>query len=322
MNRAATATWVLTLVASLVTVSAASVRAQEKPVDVFDRVTHGYAASEGGVKIHYASLGQGPLVVMIHGFPDFWYSWRQQMAGLADRFQIVAIDQRGYNLSDKPKGVEQYDMKLLVGDVAAVIRHLGRDKATIVGHDWGGAVAWYFAMNVPQMTERLVILNLPHPNGMARELRANPDQIANSEYARTFQKGSPSDPAVFFGRPMTPQTLSGWVTDSAARARYVEAFARSDFEAMLNYYKRNYPQAGPDAPPPPALPKLTMPVLMFHGLADQALNAAGLSGTWNWLERDLTLVTVPGAGHFVQQDAAELVTSTMRWWLTMRETRP
>ena len=218
--------------------------------DVFDRVTHGAAVSEGGVKIHYATLGSGPLVVMIHGFPDFWYTWRDQMAALSDAFQVVAIDQRGYNLSDKPKGVESYDMRLLVADVAAVVRHLGRDKATIVGHDWGGMVAWQFAMNLPQMTERLIVLNLPHPNGLLRELKSNPEQIANSEYARTFQRGSPADPKVFFGMPMTPQTLSGWVTDAAARKRYVEAFERSDFDAMLNYYKANYPKgSGADAPP-------------------------------------------------------------------------
>ena len=111
---------------------------------------------------------------MIHGFPDFWYSWRHQMAALSGQFQVVAIDQRGYNLSDKPKGVESYDMRLLVGDVAAVIRHLGRERATIVGHDWGGMVAWQFAMNLPQMTQNLVILNLPHPNGLLRELRIEP----------------------------------------------------------------------------------------------------------------------------------------------------
>jgi epoxide hydrolase 4 len=289
------------------------------PPDVFDRVKHGYAVSEGGVKIHYATLGEGPLVVMIHGFPDFWYSWRVQMAALADRYQVVAIDQRGYNLSDKPKGVENYDMRLLVADVAAVIRHLGRDKATIVGHDWGGIVAWTFAMTQPQLTENLIILNLPHPNGLSRELRTNKDQIANSEYARNFQTKGPSDPTVFFGRPMTPETLSGWVRDPAARKHYVEAFQQSDFEGMLNYYKRNYPRAaGADAPAPPPLPKVKMPVLMFHGLNDTALNSAGLSGTWDWLEKDLTLVTVPGAGHFVQQDAADLVTSTMKWWLAMR----
>jgi epoxide hydrolase 4 len=294
--------------------------------DVYGRVEHGYATSEGGVKIHYASLGPtqsagAPLVILIHGFPDFWYSWRDQMQALSDRFQMVAIDQRGYNLSDKPKGVESYDMRLLVGDVAAVIRHLGRDKATIVGHDWGGAVAWQFAMALPQMTENLVILNLPHPAGLLRELRSNKDQIANSEYARNFQTKSPSDPTVFFGMPMTADTLSGWVRDPAARKHYVEAFQRSDFEAMLNYYKRNYPRAGAEAPPVPPMPKVKMPVLMFHGLADTALNAEGLSGTWNWLEKDLTLVTVPGAGHFVQQDASEMVTSTMRWWLSARSVR-
>jgi pimeloyl-ACP methyl ester carboxylesterase len=294
--------------------------AAQTQTDIYDRVTNGYAVSEGGVKIHYASLGpsNAPLVILIHGFPDFWYSWRDQMQSLSDRFQMVAIDQRGYNLSDKPQGVENYDGRLLVADVAAVIRHLKRERATIVGHDWGGAVAWQFAMFLPQMTENLIILNLPHPSGFLRELRSNKDQIANSEYARVFQTKSPTDPTVFFGKPMTPETLSSWVRDPAARKRYVEAFQRSDFEAMLNYYKRNYPQAGPEAPPPPEPPKVKMPVLMFHGLADTALNAAGLSGTWNWLEKDLTLVTVPGAGHFVQQDASELVTTTMRWWLTAR----
>jgi pimeloyl-ACP methyl ester carboxylesterase len=287
--------------------------------DVFDRVTHGHAVSEGDVKIHYATLGKGPLVVMIHGFPDFWYSWRHAMAALSDTFQTVAIDQRGYNLSDKPKGVDSYTMRLLVADVAAVIRHLGHDRATIVGHDWGGMVAWQFAMSQPALTERLVVLNLPHPSGLLRELRSNPEQIANSEYARTFQRGSPQDATVFFGRPMTAETLSGWVTDAAARKRYVEAFQRSDFEAMLNYYKANYPKgSGADAPPVPQLPKVKAPVLMFHGLDDRALHRNGLAGTWDWVEKDLTLVTSPGAGHFVQQDAAELVTSTMKWWLTMR----
>ena len=300
----------------LVLLAAAPVFAQ---TDLFDRVTHGYATSEGGIKIHYATIGKGPLVVMIHGFPDFWYSWRHQMDALADKFQVVAIDQRGYNLSDKPPGVENYDMRLLVGDVAAVIKHLGRDKATIVGHDWGGMVAWQFAMNLPQMTENLIVLNLPHPTGLLRELKSNPEQIKNSEYARTFQRQSPKDPAVFFGRPMTPETLSGWVKDPAARKRYVEAFQRSDFDAMLNYYKRNYPAtSGADAPVAPPFPKVKAPVLMFHGLNDQALHSDGLSGTWNWVEKDLTLVTIPGAGHFVQQDAAELVTSTMRSWLEAR----
>jgi pimeloyl-ACP methyl ester carboxylesterase len=241
------------------------------------------------------------------------------MDALSANHQVVAIDQRGYNLSDKPAGVENYDMRLLVADVAAVIRHLKRDRATIVGHDWGGMVAWHFAMNLPQMTENLVILNLPHPAGLLRELKSNPEQIRNSEYARAFQKGTPKDPNVFFGRPMTPETLSGWVSDAAARKRYVDAFRQSDFDAMLNYYKRNYPQgSGPGMPPPPEFPRVKAPVLMFHGLNDTALHKDALAGTWNWVEKDLTIVTVPGAGHFVQQDAAAFVSSTMKSWLASR----
>jgi epoxide hydrolase 4 len=90
---------------------------------------------------------------MIHGFPDFWYSWRKQMEALADRYQVVAIDQRGYNQSDQPKGVDSYEVRLLVGDVVAVIKSLGKSRATIVGHDWGGVVAWQFAVHLPRTSE-------------------------------------------------------------------------------------------------------------------------------------------------------------------------
>ena len=114
-------------------------------------------------KFTMQQLAKAPLVVMIHGFPDFWYSWRHQMEGLKDNFKVVAIDQRGYNLSDKPEGNENYAMSYLVSDVAAVISHLGEEKATIVGHDWGGAVSWQFAFALPQMVDKLVILNLPPP---------------------------------------------------------------------------------------------------------------------------------------------------------------
>ena len=287
--------------------------------DIFGQVEHHYA-DNAGVRIHYVSAGEGPLVVFIHGFPDFWYSWRHQMDGLRDRFRVVAVDQRGYNLSDKPAGVAAYGMPLLVSDIGAVIRDAGEERATIVGHDWGGIVAWQFAFEHPDMTERLVVLNLPHPRGMTRELARNPEQRQNSAYARRFQEGSPSDPDIFFGMPMTPQTLAGWVRDPAARARYVEAFERSDFTAMLNYYKSNYPALPPEGstPEPLETPRLGMPVLVFHGLQDSALHSDGLNSTWDWIDADFTLVTAPEAGHFVQQDAAELVTSTLRWWLLAR----
>ena len=131
----------------------------------------GFVDSDG-VKIHYVSLGrkEDPLVVLIHGFPDFWYSWRAEMPELAKHFHVVAIDQRGYNLSGQPEGVENYTAAKLVGDAVAVVKHFGAAKAVIVGHDWGGLVAWTFAMTHPEITDRLIVLNLPHPRGLLREL--------------------------------------------------------------------------------------------------------------------------------------------------------
>jgi len=273
------------------------------------RVKDGYADSNG-VKIHYATVGSGPLIVMIHGFPDFWYTWRDQMAALSDNYQCVAIDQRGYNLSDKPKGVENYRMPLLVGDVAAVIKSVGRDKAIIVGHDWGGMVAWSFALMHPEMTDKLIILNLPHPRGLTRELAHNPEQQKNSQYARNFQQPDAAS-------KVTAEGLARRITDPEAHAKYLEAFQRSDIEAMLNYYKANYPRE-PYTEDTSPLVKVQAPVLMFHGLKDTALLSGALNNTWDWLDKDLTLVTVPNAGHWVQADASDLVSKTMKWWLAMR----
>jgi pimeloyl-ACP methyl ester carboxylesterase len=274
--------------------------------DIDDRVKHGFADSNG-VKIHYASLGSGPLVIMIHGFPDYWYSWRRQMEGLADRFQVVAIDQRGYNLSDKPAGVEHYDMRLLAGDVIAVIKHLGQQKAVVVGHDWGGMVAWQLAMNAPEVVDRLIILNLPHPRGLMRELAHNPEQQKNSAYARRFQTEGAE-------KTLTAEGLAGWVKDAEAKPKYIEAFRKSDFGAMLNYYKRNYPRE-PYTEDPSPVKKVQSSVLVIHGLKDTALLAPALNNTWDYVERDLTIATVPTAGHFVQADEPDFVTKTMRAWL-------
>jgi pimeloyl-ACP methyl ester carboxylesterase len=294
-------TRLLRLLAFVLLVAPAAARA----ADVADLVRDHYADSSG-VRIHYVTRGHGPLVVLIHGFPDFWYGWRDQIAVLARHHQVAALDLRGYNLSDKPVGVAQYGFGYLVADVAAVIHDLGRDRATMVGHDWGGAIAWLFAILEPGMTERLVVLQTPHPRGLFRELRTNPQQLANSAYARIFQEHTAAELG------LTPVGLAGWVTDPDARARYVEAFQRSDLEAMLDYYKANYPRA-PYADIP--LPPVHAPVLIIHGIADPFLLAAGHNSTWDWVDASVTLVTVPKIGHFIQQDASDLVSRTIDRWL-------
>ncbi len=283
--------------------------AVETGADVEERVEQRYAENEG-VKIHYAALGEGPLIVMVHGFPDYWYTWRHQMHALSGSYRVAALDLRGYNLSDKPKGIENYGMGALLGDVAAVIQAEGREKAIICGHDWGGAISWQFASRIPRMTERLIILNLPHLTGLTRELANDPEQQRSSAYTRYFQQEGAHE-------SLSADRLARWVSDPEAREKYVEAFERSDFEAMLYYYKRHYPREPYKEMGTPEV-RVQVPVLMFHGLKDPYLLPGALNGTWEWVGKDLTLVTIPEAGHFVQQDAAELVTRTMEGWLSAR----
>ena len=267
-------------------------------------------AANNGVKIHYVLEGKGPLVVLIHGFPDYWATWKPLMAELNKAgYRTAALDTRGYNLSDKPQGVAAYAMPNLIGDVAAVIAAEGEKNAIVVGHDWGAAIAWQTTFFRPDLVNKLVIMSVPHPAGMAREMGTNPDQQKNSQYARNFQQeGSEKN--------LTAEGLAGWVRDPAAKPGYIEAFKRSDFAGMMNYYRANYPRGvGETAAPPPAPPRIKVPVLVIHGMKDTALNAAGHSGTWNHVDADTTVVMFPNAAHFVQHDATAQVNKVVRSWL-------
>lgn len=271
-------------------------------------------AENNGVKIHYVVEGKGPLVVMIHGFPDYWATWKPLMATLsAAGYRTAAMDTRGYNLSDKPQGEAAYAMPNLVGDVAAVIAAEGQKDAIVIGHDWGAAIAWNTVLSRPDLVNRLVIFSVPHPAGLARELATNKDQQANSQYARNFQKEGSE-------KLLTAERLASMANKNPAeQAGYLEAFRRSDFAAMMNYYRANYPRGvGETAGPPPTFPKIKVPVLVIHGMKDTALNAAGHNGTWNQVDADTTIVMFPNAGHWVQHDAEAMVDRTVKDWLNAR----
>lgn len=273
---------------------------------LLDRVTH-HRAVHDGVGIHYATLGEGPLLVMIHGWPDCWYTWRRQMPVLATRYRVAAMDLRGYNLSDQPQGGEAYRMRTLLGDVEAVIADQGAERAIIMAHDWGGMIAWMLAMHRPARVAGLVICNLPHPWCLVRELARGGPQHAASAYARRFQ-GADSH------RRLDVETLLGILPAAAPREAYREAFERSDLAAMMHYYRENFarePYALPAGAPAP----VTCPVLMFHGLDDPALLPDTLNDTWRHVAAPLTLVTVPGAAHWVQEEAWARVNATTLDWL-------
>ena len=214
--------------------------------------SHGFADGAGGVRLHYAEMrpeGQlksAPLAILLHGFPEFWWSWRMQMPALAAAgYWVVAPDLRGYNLSDAPSEVDDYRMDLLTADVQRLIEHCGRERAVIVGHDWGGAVAWQFAMDYPDAVERLIVLNAPHPVRMADAFGSRPSirQIGRSWYMFAFQ--IPRLPERWLAT--NDYERVGWLLrDSAAHPEsfptevmqeYRRAVARNGLSGPLHYYR-------------------------------------------------------------------------------------
>lgn len=279
--------------------------------DVTEQVEHRYADNDG-VRLHYAVMGSGPLIVMVHGFPDYWYTWRHQMQALASDYTVAALDTRGYNLSGQPTGVENYALEILVDDVAAVIRAEGQERATVVGHDWGGGIAWSFAALRPEMTERLIILNLPNPRALVRELARYGQQHENSAYARNFQR---PDSHENLSTAVLAAALAG--DDPILLGRYTEAFDRSSFDSMMNYYRANYPREPYDSGAFFDLPDVQAPVLQFHGLTDTALLPEGLNNSWDYLTSDWTLVTLPGVSHWPHHAMPDKVSAMMRAWLAL-----
>lgn len=154
-------------------------------MSVINEWNHQFISTDG-VKLHYVSQGEGKLMLMLHGFPEFWYSWRHQITEFASDYRTVAPDLRGYNDSDKPQGVAAYSISKLIEDVRGVIRGLGYEECILIGHDWGGAIAWNFAYAYPELVEKLIVLNVPHPAKFAAGIQT-PQQLLKSWYIFAFQ---------------------------------------------------------------------------------------------------------------------------------------
>jgi epoxide hydrolase 4 len=275
-----------------------------------------------GVRLHYVEAGDGPLVILLHGFPDFWYSWRLQIPALARAgFRALAPDLRGYNLSDRPPGVASYRVPLLGGDVAGLIQHSGVEKATVVGHDWGGAVAWHLAMTRPECVERLVILNAPHPALYLRE-------------ARTLGQALRSWYILFFQLPWLPELVCRWHNFGLFRRAlrsgpvhpehvtrtdidlYVRAWSRpGTLRAAINYYRAVVRDMWRGNLPPPTV--VRMPTLVLWGERDPYLSPRLLDGLDQWVP-DLRVERFPRAGHWVHVDEAERVDRALIDFLSRR----
>jgi epoxide hydrolase 4 len=273
-----------------------------------------------GVRLHYVTQGSGDLVLMLHGFPEFWYSWRHQIPEFAQDYKVVALDMRGYNDSDKPKDLAAYRMDELVRDVSGVIRGLGYDRCILVGHDWGGAVAWNVAYTHPEQVDRLIVLNLPHPAKLVEGLKT-PQQLLRSSYMFFFQIPWLPEAVLQFGdyqlieEAFTRMAVNKSAFTSEDIKRYKDAAAKPGaLTAMLNYY-RNILQGG-------ILQrqwgKLYIPTLMIWGEEDMALGVELTYGTEVYVE-DFTIRYIPHCSHWVQQEKPELVNQYIREFLVAKQ---
>lgn len=281
-------------------------------------VTHRYA-DLGEVKLHYVEAGEGPLVILLHGFPEFWYAWRHQIPALVQAgFRVVAPDMRGFNLSDKPSAVAAYSSDRTAADVAALIRYCGEERATVVGHDWGAGVAWVFAMRYPEMLMRLVILNVPHPVTMMRGLKSV-KQLLRSSYMFFFQlPWLPEALARMGNYAMLRRVLRknpvrpGAFTDEDI-ARYVEALARPGaLTGAINYYRalmrQNLKRFTAQ------LRRIEAPVLVIWGEQDSFLGRELAEPDPEWVPH-ARLERLPDASHWVQADQPERVNELLLGFL-------
>jgi pimeloyl-ACP methyl ester carboxylesterase len=289
-----------------------------------------------GIRLYVVFAGpkDGKPVVLLHGFPEFWYAWRQQVEPLAAAgYRVIVPDQRGYNLSDKPKGVKEYRVGLLAQDIVGLLDGLAYSEVALVGHDWGGVVAWQLATDYPGRLNHLVILDAPHQDSMRRAILHSPGQIVRSWYVYMFQLPWVAE-HLFYPR------FAGHGFDNAKpgsftaedMARYRAAWAQPGaVHATINWYRAAFralfrPAAGAGGRPKgrqgrPAPAPIQVPTLILWGEADWSLSL--------WLARDSaarctqsTLRVFPGDGHWLQHDKAQEVTQAILDFLDDTPVRP
>ena len=269
----------------------------------------GYAEVGDDTTLHYVEAGEGPLVLLLHGFPEFWFGWRRQIAPLAAAgFRVVAPDTRGYNLSSRPAGVEDYAVDRLATDIRGLIGKLGCESAQLVGHDWGGTIAWTTAMNHPDVVDRIAILNAAHPRRLQQGLM-NPNQLRKSWYFFFFAlPGLPEDVVHardwhFFRHflqdanpPYTPQELE----------KYVEAWSQPGAATgMINYYRASVRASQKQAKA--AIRPISAPTLVIWGQRDGYLGSDLAEPEHDDVPNLEGVERLPDASHWVHHDGAERV---------------
>jgi epoxide hydrolase 4 len=280
------------------------------------RISFGYA-DVGEVKLHYATAGNGErLVILLHGFPEFWYSWRHQLVALGDEYTVVAPDLRGYNLSDKPANVSDYTVDHLAGDIAGLIRHFDPEKAAVIGHDWGAVVAWKLAFTRPELVWKLAALQVPPTSVWKRNQTLK--QFLTSWYMFFFQIPwlpeivlKMNDFAVL-ARSLRRSTARPGVFTDDDIAQYKKAWSQPGAPAaMINYYRANVSRSGLRAEGR----KIDLPTMFIYGEKDHAVLPDTVAGVGDVVTGPYVEHRIPDSGHWVQQEAEREVTEVLKRFL-------
>ena len=287
-------------------------------MNVDARISFGYA-DVGDVKLHYAKAGDGKrLVVLLHGFPEFWYSWRHQLVALSDEYTVVAPDMRGYNLSDKPLNKADYAIDNLVGDIVGLIHHFGKETAAVIGHDWGASVAWALAMKKPEVLWKLGALQVPPIPIWKRNQTIK--QFFASWYMFFFQiPGLPEfrlrqNDFAALAKAIRESTAAPGVFSDDEIAEYKKAWSQPGaVTAMLNYYRANIVKRMFGKKDIPS--KINVPTLFIYGEKDTAVLQQTVAGVGDMVSGPYTEHRIPSSGHWVQQEARDEVTRVLRAFL-------
>jgi pimeloyl-ACP methyl ester carboxylesterase len=281
---------------------------------------HDYAQI-GGVRLHYAEFGSGndELVILLHGFPEFWYSWRHQLPVLGERYHVVAPDMRGYNLSDKPPRVEDYRIEFLVADVLGLIKHFGKSQAAIVAHDWGAGVAWAVAQRHPEAVSKLAALQVPMPVAWRDNMTLR--QFLSSWYMFFFQL--PRVPEWWASRndfarieKMYRETIvrPGAFTDEDIAA-YKDALQQPGaLTSSINYYRANVFRSllrGGTETPKDADGRIRVPTLFIYGEQDVAVIPSTVRDLGRFIDAPYRELRIPDSGHWVQNEAVDEVNNAL-----------
>ena len=287
-------------------------------------------AEVNGIRLHYVSKGAGKLIMFVHGFPEFWAEWENQIDEFGKDHQAVAVDMRGYNLSSKPEDLEAYHVTDVIEDLRALAEHLGHEKFVMVAHDWGGAVAWSFAMRHPEWLEKLIIINSPHAAVFARELLENPAQQEASKYMLILRSAEAEQllSENNYERLLTMLVEFGskWDMTEDDREKYIEAWSQPGaLTGGLNYYRVSplyTPVSEEDRARIKSIQELPhemfavkVPTLVIWGEEDQALLTGNLDGLEDYVP-DLTVKRIPDATHWVVHEQPELVNSLIRQFIS------